>query len=57
MRRRPSSTRAVAVAGLFAVALATSACSGSDVDKAGGTRTRRPVVLTLANHEQGTEDV
>jgi TRAP-type C4-dicarboxylate transport system substrate-binding protein len=57
MRRRPSSTRAVAVAGLFAVALATSACSGSDVDKAGGTRTRRPVVLTLANHEQAPEDV
>jgi TRAP-type C4-dicarboxylate transport system substrate-binding protein len=57
MHRRPSSTRAVAVVGLSAVALAASACSGSGVDKAGGTRTKQPVVLTLANHEDGPDDV
>jgi TRAP-type C4-dicarboxylate transport system substrate-binding protein len=57
MHRRPSSTRAVAVVGLFAVALAASACFGSGVDKAGGTRTKQPVVLTLANHEDGPDDV
>ena len=27
------------------------------MDKAGGTRTEPPVVLTLANHEQGTQDI
>ena len=27
------------------------------MDKAGGTRTEPPVVLTLANHEQGPQDV
>ena len=37
--------------------LAASACSGSNVDKAGGTRTEPPVVLTLANHEEGPQDV
>jgi TRAP-type C4-dicarboxylate transport system substrate-binding protein len=57
MCRRPSSIRAVAVVGLVVVALATAACSGSGVDKAGGTRTRQPVVLTLADHEEGPEDV
>jgi TRAP-type C4-dicarboxylate transport system substrate-binding protein len=57
MYRRLSSIRAVTVVGLVAVALATAACTDSGVDKAGGTRTRQPVVLTLANHEQGPGDV
>jgi TRAP-type C4-dicarboxylate transport system substrate-binding protein len=57
MHQGPSSTRAVAVVGLFAIALATSACAGSGVDKAGGTKTEQPVVLTLANHENGPDDV
>jgi TRAP-type C4-dicarboxylate transport system substrate-binding protein len=39
------------------VALAAAACSGSNVDKAGGTRTEPPVVLTLANHEKNQQDV
>jgi TRAP-type C4-dicarboxylate transport system substrate-binding protein len=57
MHRRPSRTRALTL--LAAVALAASACSGegSGVDKAGGTRAKPPVVLTLANHQQGPDDV
>ena len=35
----------------------TAACSGSGVDKAGGTQTPQPVVLTLADHEQNPNDV
>jgi TRAP-type C4-dicarboxylate transport system substrate-binding protein len=45
--------RAVAAAltaGAFAVG--ATACSGSDADKAGGTRARAPVVLTLAAHDE-----
>jgi TRAP-type C4-dicarboxylate transport system substrate-binding protein len=57
MHRRPSLTRALALLAVLAVMLAAAACSGSGVDKAGGTRTEQPVVLTLANHEQGPEDV
>ena len=49
--------RAFTLLAAVALALAASACSGSGVDKAGGTRTEQPVVLTLANHEQGPEDV
>jgi TRAP-type C4-dicarboxylate transport system substrate-binding protein len=57
MHRRPSPTQAFALLAAFAVVLAAPACSGSGVDKAGGTRTERPVVLTLANHEVGPHDV
>jgi TRAP-type C4-dicarboxylate transport system substrate-binding protein len=57
MHRRPSLTRAFALLAVLAVVLATPACSGSDADKAGGTRTERPVVLTLANHEVGPQDI
>jgi TRAP-type transport system periplasmic protein len=57
MHRRPSHTRPRAFTLLAAVALAASACSSSDVDKAGGTRTKPPVVLTLADHEQGPDQV
>jgi TRAP-type C4-dicarboxylate transport system substrate-binding protein len=42
---------------LATVALATSACSSSGADKAGGTRTKPPLVLTLADHEQGPDQV
>jgi TRAP-type C4-dicarboxylate transport system substrate-binding protein len=57
MHRRPSLTRAFTL--LAAVALAAAACSGegSGVNKAGGTRAKPPVVLTLANHQQGPDDV
>jgi TRAP-type C4-dicarboxylate transport system substrate-binding protein len=55
MHRRPSLTRAFTL--LAAIALATSACSSSGVDKAGGTRAKPPVVLTLANHQRGPDDV
>jgi TRAP-type C4-dicarboxylate transport system substrate-binding protein len=57
MHRRPPLTRAFTL--LAAVALAASACSGegSGVDKAGGTRAKPPVVLTLADHEQGPDQV
>jgi hypothetical protein len=57
MHRRPSLTRAFTLGA--AVAPAASACSGegSRVDKAGGTRAKPPVVLTLANHQQGPDDV
>jgi TRAP-type C4-dicarboxylate transport system substrate-binding protein len=57
MHRRPSRTRAFTLVAALAVALAASACAGSGVDKAGGTRTKQPVVLTLANHEDASEDV
>ena len=56
MRRRPSLiSRAFVLPAALAVTLA--ACAGQSVDKAGGTRTEEPVVLTLANHEQGPQDV
>ena len=56
MRRRPSLTsRAFVLPAAIAVMLA--ACAGEGVDKAGGTKTEEPVVLTMANHEQGPEDV
>jgi TRAP-type C4-dicarboxylate transport system substrate-binding protein len=57
MHRHPSLARAFALLATLAVVLAAPACSGSDVDKAGGTRTAPPVVLTLANHEVGPQDV
>jgi TRAP-type C4-dicarboxylate transport system substrate-binding protein len=59
MHRRPSRTQALTLLTAVAVALVASACSGSGsgVDKAGGIRTEQPVVLTLANHEDGPEDV
>jgi hypothetical protein len=53
MHRRPSRTRACTLLAAVAVALAAAACSGPGGDKAGGTRTKPPVVLTLANHQQG----
>jgi TRAP-type C4-dicarboxylate transport system substrate-binding protein len=56
MHRRPSCGRAFTLLAVV-VALAASACSGSGADKAGGTRTKQPVVLTLANHENSAEDV
>jgi hypothetical protein len=59
MHRRPSLTRALTLLAAVAVALAASACSGegSGVNKVGGTRAKPPVVLTLANHQQGPDDV
>jgi len=57
MHRRLSRARAFTLLAAVALALAASACSGSGVDKAGGTRTEPPVVLTLANHEHGPDDV
>jgi TRAP-type C4-dicarboxylate transport system substrate-binding protein len=57
MHRRLSRARAFALLAAVAVGLATSACTGSGVDKAGGTRTKPPVVLTLANHEDAPEDL
>jgi TRAP-type C4-dicarboxylate transport system substrate-binding protein len=57
MHRRPSLTRALALLAALAVLLAAAACSGSSVDKAGGTQTPQPVVLTLADHEQAPDDV
>jgi TRAP-type C4-dicarboxylate transport system substrate-binding protein len=57
MHRRPSRTPASTLLAALVIALAASACSSSSVDKAGGTRTKQPVVLTLANHEDGPDDV
>ncbi len=57
MHRRLSRVRAFTLPAAVALALVASACSGSGVDKAGGTRTEQPVVLTLANHEDGPDDV
>jgi TRAP-type C4-dicarboxylate transport system substrate-binding protein len=57
MHRRPSLTRAFALLAALAVVLTASACSDTNRDKAGGTRTEPPVVLTLANHEVGPHDV
>jgi TRAP-type C4-dicarboxylate transport system substrate-binding protein len=47
----------LALLAAVAVALAAAACSSSDADKAGGTRAKPPVVLTLADHEQGPDQV
>lgn len=57
MHRRPSLTRALALLAALAVMLTAAACSGSGVDKAGGTRTQQPVVLTLADHEENPNEV
>lgn len=57
MHRHSSLTRAFTLLAALAVMLTAAACSGPGVDKAGGTRTEQPVVLTLANHERGPEDV
>jgi TRAP-type C4-dicarboxylate transport system substrate-binding protein len=57
MHRRLWRTRACTLLAAVAVALAPSACSSSGVDKAGGTRTEQPVVLTLADHETGPHQV
>lgn len=57
MRRRPSRTSVSILIATLAAALIASACSDGRVDKAGGTTTTQPVVLTLANHENGSEDV
>jgi TRAP-type C4-dicarboxylate transport system substrate-binding protein len=57
MHRRPSLTRALALLAALAVMLAAAACSDSGVDKAGGTQTPQPVMLTLADHEQNPNDV
>jgi TRAP-type C4-dicarboxylate transport system substrate-binding protein len=57
MHRRPSLTRALALLAALAFMLAAAACSGSGVDKAGGTQTPQPVVLTLAHHEQNPQDI
>ena len=56
MHRRQSLSPRIALLAIFAVVLATSGCSGSGGDKAGGARVDRPTVLTLANHEGGSED-
>src|SRR4029450_4576988 len=56
MHRRPSRTCASPLIAALVVAFIASACSGASVDKAGGTRTKRPVVLTLANHEDAPQD-
>jgi TRAP-type C4-dicarboxylate transport system substrate-binding protein len=57
MHRRPALTRAFTLLAALVVTLASSACSDKNLDKAGGTRSERPVVLTLANHEVGPQDV
>jgi TRAP-type C4-dicarboxylate transport system substrate-binding protein len=57
MHRHLSLTRAFALLAALAVMLTAAACSASGVDKAGGTRTQQPVVLTLADHEQGPDQV
>jgi TRAP-type C4-dicarboxylate transport system substrate-binding protein len=57
MHRHRSRTRAVTLLAALAVALAASACTGSGVDKAGGTRTEPPVVLTLADHEHAPDQI
>ena len=57
MHRRQSRIRAFTLLAAVAVALAASACTGSGVDKAGGTTTVPPVVLTLADHESSPVDV
>jgi TRAP-type C4-dicarboxylate transport system substrate-binding protein len=56
MHRGPSRTSASTLFVTLVVAFIASACSGASVDKAGGTRTKQPVVLTLANHERAPED-
>ena len=57
MHRRPPRPRAFTLLAAVVVALAASACSSLDADKAGGTRAKPPVVLTLANHQQGPDGV
>jgi TRAP-type C4-dicarboxylate transport system substrate-binding protein len=57
MHRRLSRARAFTLLAAVVLALAASACSDGRVDKAGGTRTTQPVVLTLANHENAPEDI
>jgi TRAP-type C4-dicarboxylate transport system substrate-binding protein len=57
MHRHLPRTRAFTLLAAVAFAVAASACSGSGVDKAGGTRTKPPVVLTLADHEPSAEQV
>jgi TRAP-type C4-dicarboxylate transport system substrate-binding protein len=57
MRRRPPRTRAFTLLAAVALAVAAAACSSSGADKAGGTRAKPPVVLTLADHEQGPDQV
>jgi ABC-type glycerol-3-phosphate transport system substrate-binding protein len=57
MHRRPSLSRALRVLAALAVMVTAGACSGSDVDKAGGTQTPQPVLLTLAHHEQNPEEI
>jgi TRAP-type C4-dicarboxylate transport system substrate-binding protein len=57
MHPGPSRTRACTLIATLVVAFIASACSGSGADKAGGTRAKPPVVLTLADHEQGPEQV
>jgi TRAP-type C4-dicarboxylate transport system substrate-binding protein len=47
MHRRPSLTRALTVLAALAVMVAAGAGCGSGLDKAGGTQTPQPVVLTL----------
>lgn len=57
MHRHSSLTRAFTLLAALAVMVTAAACSGPGVDKAGGTRTEQPVVLTLANHEDAPDDV
>ena len=57
MHRHLSLTRAFALLAALAFMLTAAACSGPGVDKAGGTRTKPPVVLTLADHEENPNDV
>jgi TRAP-type transport system periplasmic protein len=57
MHRHLPRTRAFTLLAAVAFAVAASACSGSGADKAGGTRTKPPVVLTLADHEPSAEQV
>jgi TRAP-type C4-dicarboxylate transport system substrate-binding protein len=58
MYRRLSLTRAFTLLATVVVTLAAAACSGpGGMDKAGGTKTKPPVVLILAEHEQGPDEV
>ena len=57
MHRRLSLSRALALLAALAVMVAAGAGCGSGVDKAGGTQTPQPVVLTLADHAQDPADV
>ncbi len=57
MHRHSPLTRAFTLLAALVVMLAAAACSGPGVDKAGGTQTPQPVVLTLADHEENPNDV